>query len=342
MFEFGHPKYLTLLWLIPIAIMVFWLRMMLARKKLKTLGRPEILQELIPALSVWRPVYKFSLWLLAFIMIIILLARPRYGIRTEEVRKKGLELVIALDVSNSMLAQDITPNRLMAAKQAISQLINRLKDDRLSLIVFAGDAFTQLPMTNDYGVARMFVNVVEPSLVSVQGTSISAALRRAAASFSENDVRNKAIIIVTDGEDHQGDALELAKEISEKGIRIFSLGIGSPEGVPIPSTVRPGDFHRDQQGNTVITRLNEGMLQQLAQIGNGAYIRASNSLFGLNELYDELQKMEKGEVVGKVFAEYEEQYPFFAGFAFLLLFIEMLIANRKSDFWPKINPLNRI
>ncbi len=341
MFEFANPKYLQLFWLLPIVLLLFMIGRYVDSQKIKKLGKPEIIEQLMPERSKLRPIYKFIVWILAFSMIIILLARPRYGVRTEELRKKGLELVIALDVSNSMLAQDIKPNRLTAAKQSITQLINRLTNDRISLIVFAGEAFTQLPMTNDYGAARMFIQVVDPSLVSVQGTDISTALKRAAASFSETDIRNKAIIIVSDGEDHEDKALDLAKEIADKGIRIFTVGVGSPEGTPIPSPTRPGDFHRDAQGNTVITRLNEGMLQQMAVIGNGAYIRATGARFGLNEIFDELQRMEKGEVVGKVFAEYEEQYVFVAAFALILLVVELIIAERKSVFWRKINPIGR-
>ena len=273
------------------------------------------------------------------ISLVFLVSRPRYGVRTEEVKRQGLELVIALDISNSMLAEDIKPNRLTAAKRAINQLIGQLENDRISLIVFAGDAFTQLPMTSDYGAARMFVDMVEPELISNQGTDISTAINRALVSFSNSDVRNKAIIIISDGEDHEDKAIELAQSAVEQGIRIFTLGMGLPEGSPIPIKNRPNDFHRDRQGNTVITRLNEGMLQQLASAGNGAYIRANNQRVGLSNLFDELNKIEKGEVVEKVFAEYEEQFVFIAALSFILLILELLIAERKSQFWQKINPL---
>ena len=339
MFEFGNPQYLKLLWLIPIAIAAFIAWRYIINQRIKKLGKASIVEQLMPKRSTLRPVYKFIVWSLAVISLVFLVSRPRYGVRTEEVKRQGLELVIALDISNSMLAEDIKPNRLTAAKRAINQLIGQLENDRISLIVFAGDAFTQLPMTSDYGAARMFVDMVEPELISNQGTDISTAINRALVSFSNTEVRNKAIIIISDGEDHEDKAIELAQSAVEQGIRIFTLGMGLPEGSPIPIKNRPNDFHRDRQGNTVITRLNEGMLQQLASAGNGAYIRANNQRVGLSNLFDELNKIEKGEVVEKVFAEYEEQFVFIAALSFILLILELLIAERKSQFWQKINPL---
>ncbi len=339
MFEFGNTQYLKLLWFVPIAIATFIFWRYVVNQRVRKLGKSNIVEQLMPNRSKTRAVYKFVVWVLALVSLILLVARPRYGVRTEEVRRQGIELVVALDISNSMLAEDIKPNRLTAAKRAINQLVGRLENDRISLIVFAGDAFTQLPMTNDYGAARMFVDMVEPELISNQGTDISTAINRATASFSANETRNKAIIIISDGEDHEDKAIELAQKATEQNIRIFTLGMGLPEGAPIPIKNRPNEFHRDRQGNTVITRLNEGMLQQLASAGNGAYIRANNQAVGLSNLFDELNKLEKGEVVGKVFAEYEEQFVFIAALAFILLVIELLIAERKSQLWQKINPL---
>lgn len=339
MFEFGNPQYLKLLWIIPIAIVTFIAWRYVINQRIKKLGNASIVEQLMPKRSTLRPIYKFIIWSLAVISLVFLVSRPRYGVRTEEVKRQGLELVIALDISNSMLAEDIKPNRLTAAKRAINQLIGQLENDRISLIVFAGEAFTQLPMTSDYGAARMFVDMVEPELISNQGTDISTAINRALVSFSNTEVRNKAIIIISDGEDHEDKAIELAQSAVEQGIRIFTLGMGLPEGSPIPVKNRPNDFHRDRQGNTVITRLNEGMLQQLASAGNGAYIRANNQRVGLSNLFDELNKIEKGEVVEKVFAEYEEQFVFIAALSFILLILELLIAERKSQFWQKINPL---
>jgi Ca-activated chloride channel family protein len=339
MFEFANQQYLQLLWLIPVTVLVFAIWRIISNRRIKSLGNAEIVGQLMPNRSATRPVYKFIFWTLGLAALIFLVARPRYGVRTEEVRRQGLELVIALDISNSMLAEDIKPSRLVASKRAINQLIGRLENDRISLIVFAGDAFTQLPMTNDYGAARMFVDVVEPELITNQGTDISTAINRAISSFSTSDIRNKAIIIISDGEDHEEKSIELAQKAGEQGIRIFTLGMGLPEGAPIPIKGRPNEFHRDRQGNTVITRLNEGMLQQLAAAGNGMYIRANNTRVGLLNLFDELNKLEKGEVVGKVFAEYEEQFVFIAGLALLLLLFEIFIAERKSALWQKINPL---
>lgn len=339
MFEFGNQQYLNLLWIVPIAVAVFATWQYYVNQRIKRLGSSHIVKQLMPARSHTRPIYKFAIWCIGLIALILLTARPRYGVRTEEVRRQGLELVIALDISNSMMAEDIKPNRLIAAKRAINQLIGQFENDRIGLIVFAGEAYTQLPMTNDYGAARMFVDMVEPDLISNQGTDISTALNRAINSFSASETRNKAIIVISDGEDHEDKAIEIAQKAGEQGIRIFTLGMGLPEGAPIPMRGRQNEFHRDREGNTVITRLNEGMLQQLAVAGNGAYIRANNSRIGLASLYDELNKLERGEVVGKVFAEYEEQFVFIAALAFILFFVEIFISERKSVFWQKINPL---
>jgi len=342
MFEFGNIQYLKLFWLIPVFIGIFATWKIINNKRIKNLGTPEIVSHLIPMRSRSRPVYRFIIWLLALSALIILIARPRYGTRKEDVKRTGLELVIALDISNSMLAEDIKPSRLEASKRAINQLINQLENDRISLIVFAGDAFTQLPMTNDYGAARMFVDVVKPELINNQGTDISTAIRRAISSFSGSEIFNKAIIIISDGEDHEDKSIEIAEEAANKGIRIFTLGMGLPEGAPIPVLGRSNEFHRDRQGNTVITRLNEGMLQQLAAAGNGMYIRANNTRTGLNILFEELNKLEKGEVTGTVFAEYKEQFIIFAVLAFILLILEIFISEKKSALWQRINPLRKL
>ena len=340
MFEFGNIEYLKLFWLVPVFMAIFISWRVFSNRRVKRLGTPEIVSQLVPMRSKSRPVLRFFVWILALSALIILIARPRYGTRKEDVKRKGLELVIALDISNSMLAEDIKPNRLIAAKRAINQLINQLENDRISLIVFAGDAFTQLPMTSDFGAARMFVDVVKPDLINNQGTDISTAIRRGISSFSENPIFNKAIIIISDGEDHEDKAINVAQEAAEKGIRVFTLGMGLPEGAPIPVPGYTNEFHRDRQGNTVITRLNEGMLQQLAAAGNGMYIRANNTRTGLTILFDELNKLEKGELTGTIFAEYKEQFIIFAVLAFILLYLEILISERKSNLWKKINPLN--
>lgn len=342
MFEFGNPQYLNLLWSLPALAALATLAAARRRRQLRRMASDPVLATLAPRRSPGRAGAKFALLSLAVAAMALTAARPRYGIRTEETRRQGLELVVALDISNSMLAQDIKPSRLQAAKMAIAQLLSRLADDRVSLIVFAGDAFTQLPMTSDYGAARMFIDAVSPSLIANQGTDISTALTRSLGSFSASEARNKAIIVISDGEDHEQNAIELAKEAGERGIRIFTLGMGLPEGAPIPLEGRPNEYHRDRQGNTVITRLNEGMLQQLASAGGGTYIRANNSRVGLSELFDQLEKMEQGEVVGKVFAEYEEQFAFLAALALALLAAETLLAERASDFWRRHNPLRNI
>jgi Ca-activated chloride channel homolog len=339
MFQFAHPKYLILLILVPVFLGIFIVSRYLRNKALKSFGDPTLVNGLIPEASVVRPWVKFSLVILALALAIIALAGPQFGTKLRDVKRKGIELVVALDVSNSMMSEDITPSRLENAKRAISKLIDDLHDDKLALIVFAGDAFVQLPMTSDYSAAKMFLSNITPSLVSNQGTAIASAIELGMKSFSPGDDKNKAIVIITDGEDHEGDAVAMATKANEAGIIIHTIGMGLPNGAPIPVTNSNGqrDYRTDNNGSVVISKLDETTLKQIAAAGGGKYIRANNTKSGLSALFEELNQMQKVEMESKIYSEYEEQYQYFLGFAILLLFVEFIILQKQNK---KLNAIN--
>ncbi len=331
-FRFAQPDMLYLLLLIPV-IIIIWLtgnrRRGLARERF---GDAELLARLSPDYSPARMTVKFLVRLLAFVMAVLTVARPQFGSRLEEVKREGVEVVIALDVSNSMLATDIVPSRLERAKQAISQLVDRLREDRIGLILFAGDAYTQIPVTNDYLSAKMFLASAGPEIVSKQGTAIGAAIDLGIRSFTPQSDNSRALVIITDGENHEDDALRKAGEASEKGVVIHTIGIGSPDGAPIP--LRSGDkrdYLKDNQGNTVITKLDEKGLQEIAALTGGKYVRASSTNIGLNEIFNEIGHMKKSESGVTMYTEYNEQFLIPALFLFLLLVADQLMADRSSN-----------
>ncbi len=340
MFEFGYIQYLHLLWIIPLLIAGFWLSRAHVKKQLGRFAGSEMLKRLAPMRSPARVWWKFILMMLALAMIVFAIARPRFGTRMKEVQREGKELVVALDVSRSMLASDIQPNRLERAKRAILKLLDRLDNDRISLIVFAGEAYTQLPLTTDYPAAKMFISSVETEMIPQQGTAIGAAIGHGINSFSPGEKKNKALIIITDGENHQGNAVEKAKEAAEKDIKVYTIGMGLPEGGPIPIRGGSNDFHRDQNGNVVITKLNEGMLQQIAAAGEGTYIRANNIRTGLNTLFDEIDQLEKAKMKSKVYAEYDEQFQFAAWLALFFIILEFFIPSRKNKLLTNLKLFN--
>lgn len=332
MFQFAHPTYLYALLILPFIGIVFLIAWQKRKKALKNFGDAGLVQGLIPQASNSRPWLKIILFETALMLVIIALAGPQFGTKLKEVKREGVELVIALDVSNSMLAEDITPNRLENAKRAISKLVDRLQNDKIALIVFAGDAFVQLPMTTDYTAVKMFLTTITPKLVTNQGTAIGSAIDLGMKSFTPGDEKNKALIIITDGENHEGNALDLAQAANEVGIVVHTIGMGLSKGAPIPQYNQYGqkDYRTDRSGDVVISKLDETMLKKIAAAGGGRYIRANNTKSGLNALFDELNKMDKAEMEAKVYAEYEEQYQYFLGFALLILFIETLIMQRKN------------
>jgi Ca-activated chloride channel family protein len=283
---------------------------------------------------------KFFLFCLSIIFIIIGLANPQIGSKMEEVKREGVDLMIAIDLSNSMLAEDLQPNRLMRAKQSISRLIDRLDGDRIGLVVFAGDAYVQLPITTDYSAAKLFLSTINTNIVPTQGTAIGKAIELSINSFDVSNDQNKAIIIITDGENHEDDAIQKAKEAEDMGIFVHTIGMGSAEGGPIPIKNRYGtitSYQKDKSGNTVITKLNEEMLKEIAANGGGSYIRANSTQSGLDALFKEINKMEKKEIGSKVFTDYKDRFQWFLGIALLLLIIESLLRNTKNKWSNKIN-----
>jgi len=342
MFRFEHIEFLWGLLIIPLLIVLFWVSRRYRTKALRKFGNPIILDQLMPDLSISRPVVKFILLNVALGAILFSLAGPQFGSKLQEIKREGVEIVIALDVSNSMMAEDIQPNRLERAKQAISKLVERLTNDKIGLIVFAGDAYTQVPITLDYVSAKMFLSTITTDIVPKQGTSIGSAIDLGMKSFSPDNESSKVLIIITDGENHEGDAIELAKQATERGVTIHAIGLGSPDGAPIPVYTGSGNksYLKDQEGNTVISKLNESMLSQISAAGGGMYIRSTNTRLGLNALFDEINKMEKQELETKIYSEYEERYQYLAGLALLFILIDIFILDRKNRLLKNIRLFN--
>jgi len=334
MFRFAHPEYLYLLLILPV-LFFFYIYISKARKSaLKKYGAPGLISLLMPEASVKRIRLKYFFMFVAITVVIFIIAGPQFGSKLETVKRQGIEVVICLDVSNSMLAQDITPNRLEKAKQMLSRLTDDLRNDKIGLIVFAGDAFTQIPITSDYISAKMFLSYINPSMVSTQGTAIGAAINLAMRSFTPDESASKTIVIITDGENHEGNAPQEAASAAEKGVKVNVIGIGLPKGSPIP--INNNDYMKDNAGNVVITQLNEAMCQEIAQAGNGLYVRADNTNSALRALQDELNKMSKSEVESQVYSEYDEQFPFLAWIALVLLVIEFLTSERKNRLFKNV------
>jgi Ca-activated chloride channel family protein len=334
MFRFAHLEFLYLLLIIPL-LAVFYLYITKGRKKaLRKYGSPDLLLSLMPESSSKRKTLKYFLLLTAMTAVIFVIAGPQFGSKLETVKRQGIEVMVCLDVSNSMLAEDITPNRLEKAKQMLARLTDDLSNDKMGLIVFAGDAFTQLPITSDYISAKMFLSSINPSMVSTQGTAIESAINLAMRSFTPDEKTSKTIILITDGETHEGDAVQAAKNAAEVGIKVNIVGTGLPKGAPIP--LRGNDYMRDNKGDIVITQLNEPMCQEIAKAGNGLYVRADNTNNALRALQSELDKMSKSEVESTVYSEYDEQFPTIAWIALILLIVELLIFERKNRIFSKV------
>ncbi len=340
MLRYENSEWLLLLIVVPIIIVLFILAIRWRKKAIKEFGESHMVFKLMPMASFRKIRIKFFLFCLSIISIIIGLANPQIGSKMEEVKREGVDLMIAIDLSNSMLAEDLQPNRLMRAKQSISRLIDRLDGDRIGLVVFAGDAYVQLPITTDYSAAKLFLSTINTNIVPTQGTAIGKAIELSINSFDVSNDQNKAIIIITDGENHEDDAIQKAKEAEEMGIFVHTIGMGSAEGSPIPIKNRYGSitsYQKDKSGNTVITKLNEEMLKEIAAKGGGSYIRANSTQSSLDALFKEINKMEKKEIGSKVFTDYKDRFQWFLGIALLLLIIESLLRNTKNKWSNKIN-----
>lgn len=335
MFRFGEPLYLYLLIVVPILAAFYFYSNYRRRRRLKEYGDMELLKQLMPEVSKYRPDVKFWLLLAAMVMVIFMLAQPQFGSKMETVKRQGIETVVALDISNSMLAQDVAPSRLEKSKKLISRLVETFNNDKVALIVFAGEAFTQLPITSDYVSAKMFLETISPSLISTQGTDIRAAINLAMKSFTPNDGVGRAIVLITDGENHEGGAIEAAQEAAKKGIHVFVLGVGSPDGSPIP-VEGSNEFRRDKDGNVVVTRLNEEMCREIARAGNGMYVRVDNTNNAERALNAEVNKLAKADVETQVFTEFDEQFRVLAWLALILLAVEIMILNRRNPLFKNV------
>ena len=335
MLRYENIEYLNLLYgLIPLfLLMVYYSKW--KSKAFKSFGEGLVKKGLIPFYSKSRENLKFLLIFLCITSMIIGISNPQIGTKMEEVKREGVDLMIALDLSNSMLAEDIKPNRLERARQAISRLIDKLEGDRIGLIVFAGDAYVQLPITTDYSAAKLFLSTVNTNIVPSQGTAIGKAIDLSIRSFDMENGQNKAIIIITDGENHEDNALEQAKLTNEKGVLVHTLGMGLSKGGPIPIYNKYGNntgYRKDKEGNTIISKLNEQMLQDIASSGGGTYVRANNTQAGLSTLFSEINKMEKKEIGTMVFTDYKDRFQLFLSIALLLLFFDLILLSRKNKW----------
>ena len=336
MFRFEEPAFLYLLILLPVLIAFYLYSNHRRRKAIRKFGDPELMAQLMPDVSKYRPDVKFWFVWTAIGFFAVLLARPQFGSKLETVKRQGVEVIISLDISNSMLAQDVQPSRLERAKRLVSRLVDRMQNDKVGMIVFAGDAFTQLPITSDYISAKMFLETIDPSLISKQGTAIGAALQLATRSFTPQEGVGRTIIVITDGENHERGAVEAAKAAAEKGIQVNVLGVGLPEGAPIPIE-GTNDYRRDREGNIIVTQLNESMCQEVAKNGNGIYVRVDNSNNAARAISNEIDKMAKADVETQVYTEFNEQFQAVAWIILLLLLAEMLILERKNPLFRNIH-----
>ena len=332
MLRFAHTYFLWALLLVPVFVVLFMLVRRWKKKALAALGDRAIIGRIMPEVSFSRPTLKFIFFILAYALVIIGLADPQIGTRTEEKKSKGADIMVLLDVSNSMLAQDFAPNRLENAKRALSQLIDNLHDDRIGIIVFAGEAYVQLPMTTDYSAAKLFLNTINTNIVPVQGTAIGAAIDMGMKSYDFKDNTSKAMILMTDGENHEDDAVVAAESAHDKAVVIHVVGFGSPQGAPIPiyDNGKQIGFHTDSAGHTVISKLSEDMCKEIATAGHGIYIRATSANSGLGIVMDQVGKMQQKTYDSKQFKDFEDRFQIFFALALFLLIAEFFISNRKS------------
>ncbi len=337
MIRFAHPEYLLLLALLPVIAGLFWFARRWRSRAMKRFGNPALIEVLTPHASKKKPLVKFILVFLSFTFLVLALGNLQVGSKMEEVKREGVDIFICLDVSNSMKAEDIKPNRLESAKQELMQMLDKFENDRIGIVVFAGDSYLQLPLTSDYSAARLLISTIDVDIVPIQGTAIGSAIKFAMKSFVEGEVKHKVIIIITDGENHEDDAVAAAKDAAGEGVVVHTIGMGSAEGSPIPMYQDNSQlgFKKDQEGSVVMTKLDEAALQEIADAGHGRYIRATNQQNELNELFKDVQTMEKKEFGTKVFTEYEDRFQYFLALSILFLLIEFFLSERKNTLLAK-------
>lgn len=339
MLRLEDPIYLWLLLIIPVLVLVRFVGWRRRKMKFRKLGDPQLIKELMPDISCYRPTLKFVLQLVAIALLIVVLARPQMGTKTTHDKRKGIEAIIALDISNSMLAQDVAPSRLDKSKLLIENLVDKFTNDKIGLIVFAGEAYVQLPITSDYVSAKMFLQDITPGLIQTQGTDIAGAIELASQSFTQADKVGKAIIVITDGENHEGGAQEAAEAARKKGINVYMLGVGNTKGAPIP--MEDGSYLQDNAGHTVMTFLNEDMCKEIAQAGKGSYIHVDNTSDAEKLLDEDLERLQRGETDTVIYSEYNEQFQAFALLAILVLIIEACILEIKNPILRKYHFFKR-
>ncbi len=343
MIRFAHTEYLLGLAALPVLLVLFFWVLYRKRAALREFGNPSLLRQLMPLESPYKPAAKFFLLVLGFTVLVVAVANPQIGTKFEEVKRAGVDIIIALDVSLSMKAEDIKPNRLESAKQEISQMLDKLQNDRVGLIVFAGESYLQLPLTTDYSAARMILSTIDVDAVPVPGTAIGSAIRLAMKSFVTGEQKHKVIVLITDGENHEDDAIAAAKDARDQGVVIHTIGMGSPDGAPIPvyQDGRMVGYKRDENGSTVVTKLDEQALTQIAEAGGGRFIRASNQQNELDAVMKEVESMEKKEFGAKVFTDFEDRFQVFLLAAFVVLVLEFFVSERKNRWLVKWSPLRR-
>ena len=335
MLRFEDPIYLWMLLIIPILVLMRFIAWRKRKRNLRKFGDPSLLKEMMPDVSKYRPTIKFYLLLSAITILIFMIARPQVGSKISHEKREGIEVLIALDISNSMLAQDVIPSRLEKSKLLIEDLVDHFTNDKVGLVVFAGDAFVQLPITNDYVSAKMFLQNINPSLITTQGTDLARAISLSQSCFTQREHIGRAIIVITDGEDHEGGALEAAREAYKKGINVFILGVGTSKGAPIPDG--NGGYLKDNSGQTVLSALNEQMCQQVAKAGNGVYIHVDNTSDAQERLNKELSKLQSGISDTVVYSEYNEQFQIFGIILLLLLLVETILLESRNPLFKQIN-----
>ena len=343
MIQFDEKFYFYLLALIPVLLLIYVVQQIWKRRTQKRFADPVLLRKLAPDRSLFKPQLKLILFLLALAFLTLGLVNPKMGTKLETVKREGVDIVFAVDVSKSMLAEDIAPNRLEKAKRIVSEIINELASDRVGIIAYAGQAYPQLPITTDYGAAKMFLQSLNTDMLSSQGTAINEAIKLASTYYNDEEQTNRVLLIISDGEDHsEGAVLDAVDLATEQGIRIYTIGIGQPKGAPIPIK-RNGileTLKKDAEGEVVITRLNEEVLSEIASDGNGAYINGENTAEVVELIKETLDQMDKKEFEAKQFAEFKDQFQWFLGIAVLLLFLDIFVLERKTAWLRRLDLFN--